>query len=639
MAIRPVVFSRGGADASGGTPSPSRAITWLLGIVALAPAAFLVSQVTHSWVDVPFADDWAISDIVDKYFEKAIDCRLLFAQHNESRKVFPRLIILGLALVGGYRVRWQMGLTMAFAGLISAGLYLLLRRTFPSHPIRRLALYAICNLFLFTPAQWLNWLSGIQFCVFIPPLMLTAALLVNGSGAAGWTKTLCAAAASFVATYSYANGMLLWALACPGEIAGLRAGSRPSRGGVRIQRALYVALAIASIALYAHDYHAPPQSPPMTAVLRDPVGGARFLLAWVGGPLASQGSRHSDEGAILLGILLLVPSIAGFARTCAQGTPIALSCPWLVLCAYSLLTGVATTLGRAGDGIAVARVSRYPSFSIYLPLAGAVLLARSASKPWHRISLAGWLSAVMVFHEQALVDHVAQMRSFGAQLRNARCALRLSSTFLDEGSLAPLHPDLTFLLDRFHALARMRMLAFSPVDPAVLDWAHARHDAQPCGWLDSCVFVRPDAIECTGWAFLFATRQPATNVVLTWEGEEGPVHPFALGFPTGPRPDLARELGRGKSRRCGFRVRTRLPQGLPGRITLRAWTIDPDHGVAYPLRGPRVLRVGRGSKDDSQARLGGGGGAQESALRETDPPRTLTPFQALRLHGNHSQVV
>ncbi|MBN1426621.1 hypothetical protein JXA88_18900 [Candidatus Fermentibacteria bacterium] len=575
----------------------SRTVQAFLILLAFSPALLLMTQVTRYWVDVPYADEWDISLVFDKHFDSGVDWRTLFCQHNESRKPFPRLIILGLGLLSGFDVRWEICVILLCASLISLNLFLMLRQVPERSWHERLFLLTLCNLLLFSPAQWINWLTGIQMVAFIPPLMLTWGLLLNASNARIWPKTAGTCLAAFVGTYSYANGMLLWALLCPLELLGIRRHPNQSRTGLLIlPRLLYAISAASSILFYFHDYHTPPQSPPFSATLEDPVRTLSFLLTWMGGPFSSEGSRHSTSVAMAMGGSILAAFVIGLKSAFRAGSNCRFRLyPWIVLGFYSLMSGMITSAGRVGDGMGVARVSRYVSFSLYLPIAAAVVLWLTRSRRrWAIVACGVWTAALLFFHGEAASDSMKRMKRFSQSLHDGRLALQLHTIYRDEGALEFLYPDHNHVLRRFNALKRRGLLNFSAVDSGLIG-VHAWDMRQPvtsCGFVDWCTQLNPDLVECSGWAYLTPRRASASNVILAWRAAGGEVRPCALFPIRASRPDVAAVFGERTSLISGFHGRARLPPERPSQVIVSGWTVDIEEGIAYELRGRFSVTTG-----------------------------------------------
>ncbi|GAB4292142.1 MAG: hypothetical protein Fur0025_27660 [Oscillatoriaceae cyanobacterium] len=183
-------------------------------------------------VNVPFGDQWDNAAVViNKFSEGTLSFSDLIAQHNESRKFFPRLIFLGLAYLTNWNVRYEMLLIFILACIVSVNIFWLIRHTvqkpgfLPSfrfmainietNPVSLLALAFLANLLIFSPIQYENWLWGIQVVVFIPIVCITTSLVIAYSQLNPISKfTLCGFLATF-STFSYANGLLCWVVLLP----------------------------------------------------------------------------------------------------------------------------------------------------------------------------------------------------------------------------------------------------------------------------------------------------------------------------------------------------------------------------------------------------------------------------------------
>ena len=77
------------------------------------PAAVLGILIVKYWVNVPLLDEWWTPALLFKeYFvDGHLSWHSLLAQHNESRKLFPRLIFLGCARIFGWDTRVPMALS------------------------------------------------------------------------------------------------------------------------------------------------------------------------------------------------------------------------------------------------------------------------------------------------------------------------------------------------------------------------------------------------------------------------------------------------------------------------------------------------------------------------------------------------
>src|SRR5271165_1991895 len=101
-------------------------------IILSAPAIFILVLISKYCVDVPFWDEWdGIGSLVEKIAHGTLTLQDLFAQHNEHRIFFPRLIILPLVLLTHWDTNAVLYASWSLACLSSYSLYRLSRATFP----------------------------------------------------------------------------------------------------------------------------------------------------------------------------------------------------------------------------------------------------------------------------------------------------------------------------------------------------------------------------------------------------------------------------------------------------------------------------------------------------------------------------
>src|SRR5436190_16929988 len=200
---------------------------WILPVLC---AFYLVWR--HS-VALPFWDEWNTpGSQLASWCRGTFTWGELWSQHNESRKLVPRLIYLPLFLLAGWDVRLALALVLTVACLGSVALYNLVRRTIRSAGAGALA-FGLMNLVLFSPRQYENFLYGIQWETFAPGFAVVLAALVNLSGRSLRWKTICNGALAFLSTYTFANGMLVWVLAFPLTSAAAPKAPMGSRANLR----------------------------------------------------------------------------------------------------------------------------------------------------------------------------------------------------------------------------------------------------------------------------------------------------------------------------------------------------------------------------------------------------------------------
>ena len=332
----------------------------LLALVCCLPALLMWHWISANWVQIPTWDEWHTpGSQFASWCAGTLTINELFSLHNESRKFFPRLLYFALAAFGGWDVRKEMRVTFVLVCTLCLLLLLLLRRTsgatLPSSFLTWGLMVSLC----FAPVQVENFLYGIEGEAFFVGTAVVAAALLNLSRVSFRTKVLGNAILAFTATYTFANGMLVWALAWP--LAAIDE-STPRKNRVRWY-VTYAVVGVVSIGCYFVGYHQPSYHPELASVFGRFWELLHYLVLWVGRYFAS------DFGdPLILGIIasLLFAGAVGFAfeaiRRRGDWRPFY---PWLLIGAYACATGAITAVGRLGFGVQQALDTRYAVFSLF----------------------------------------------------------------------------------------------------------------------------------------------------------------------------------------------------------------------------------------------------------------------------------
>jgi len=329
----------------------------------LLPVICAVYVVVKYAVPGPFWDEWETPGAqIASYYRGTLTFAELCGQHNEHRLLFPRLILLPLAILFGWDVRHGTAFTLGLLCLGSAGLYRLLRHSGGTEP-GRAVIFGLINLILFSPRQYETLLVGAQGQTFMPTFALVLALLVNLSGRSLAAKTVANVVLAHISTYSFGNGMLVWLLAWPLETRS--ASNRSQIPGRIFWRALYGICAAISIGSYFISYQHPPLSPAIVSPTAETVAFLRFILIWIGS-LFSVGAPFVIGSAVLLLFLLL----AGAAiRQMLRDRSWRPYYPWLALGLFSLISACLAAVTRLGFSWSMAGDARYAAFSAFLYIA------------------------------------------------------------------------------------------------------------------------------------------------------------------------------------------------------------------------------------------------------------------------------
>lgn len=314
-------------------------------------------------LDMPYYDQWELVPLLEKLYEGTLRPGDLWAQHNEHRLVFPRLLMLVMARLSGWNIYWELATNVVLATLAWAALCITIRRSSdPVHDGDSGPVYMLVTLIIFSVSQWQNWFSGWQLQEFMNLLAVFITL-----GCLTWARNttsgvLIALAAAIVATYSFANGILLWPIG-----ALLIALQQPLRKRSFLREiTLWVMVGVAAVASYLYGYTTPSYHPPLAEALTQPLQCFLYILAYLGQPLGNI-DLHL---AICMGGLGLLVWLVTLFQLMASRVPSTATLPWVGMALYAIGTAAITALGRVDEGLDQALSSRYVTMAnlLWIPL-------------------------------------------------------------------------------------------------------------------------------------------------------------------------------------------------------------------------------------------------------------------------------
>jgi len=313
--------------------------------LAFLPALVLLFLICHYGVASLHWDEWGCeTPLLRTYLDGTLNAKAWLAQCNESRPVLPKVIWLILTVVSGVAdPRWNM-----FAGWIIVCI-----TAWNIHKLGPgIGFTILASALLFSPIQQENWLWGAQMMLFLPALFLTTWLRVVGSPRAILWGTVLAV----LATFSFANGFLLW----PALFAALGLIDRTQRLKASITWAVALAL---SLALYLYNFERVASSPSYSAIFAQPLRAAQYFISFLGNPLASGDlTRATIAGSLLLALFAILPKHR---------------VGWIILAGYALASAGLVTVGRVALGPQQALDSRYGAFAVWIAIAVLALAYES----------------------------------------------------------------------------------------------------------------------------------------------------------------------------------------------------------------------------------------------------------------------
>ena len=191
-------------------------------------------------------DQWELVPVVDKAFQGTLSFADLWAQHNEHRPFFPRIVMVSLAWATGWNTLAEVALNVAIMSLLVPVLWWTTRlwRNQGDGPLPA-ATWPVASLLVFSPAQWQNWMWGWQLMFFLPLASNIAGLSLLCRPRANWGNWAVAVMLGIVGSYSFGASLLYWPVAIvllmvrrddPARwwrVAALGSRRRPGRRGLR----------------------------------------------------------------------------------------------------------------------------------------------------------------------------------------------------------------------------------------------------------------------------------------------------------------------------------------------------------------------------------------------------------------------
>ena len=406
--------------------------------VGMLSAAIGVRQILTSHSLVPFWDEWTEIDAIATAPDHQVPLSWLWSQHNEHRVVFYRLLLLADIHLfhGKHWISFWCILIVQILFLVC--LAWMLNFCGVRGALRRV-IVGLGGFALFSPAQWENFRWAFQISFLLPGffliLALSAILKYHRSVQQlrpQWGYVALSILAAAAATYSCANGILLWPLLV------LFALALVLRFEVIVS---YAGFGILFTALYLRNYVRPStHSSPLDSVLHPPRVG-EYMAEYFGISHILWGVRTPNSFAIFSGALGLIAAMAMFVivlrRQKREPLHFALQC----FAFFAIATAFLTALGRLNLGLEQAFSSRYQTFNLlfWFSTVSLLLLLIDRTHPLLRTLLLAGITAAMLlaFAEFPLALETSRTRTQRAEA----AAMALLSDVPDKDAMAVVYDD------------------------------------------------------------------------------------------------------------------------------------------------------------------------------------------------------
>jgi hypothetical protein len=317
--------------------------------LVLIPPVYIIHLVNHYGIVVPLWDQWGFVPLLEKAYRGTVTFYDLCAQANEHRILFPRLIMLSLALPTRWNILYELYASILIASCTLLCLYFVLRSTIDKYLLPYVT--AVFSWFIFSTSQGINWTWGWQMAIFLNILGTVGAVWAVSYWPGRFGGIIIAIVFSVISSFSFNNGLLTWPV-----VSLLLMLER----GKKKHIALYILAAVLTISFYYSGYTKPIGHPSLLTPAHHPYDYLRYILAYVGAPIGA----GNEKVATIAGLLSIIIFWTGlFYIWRFYKTELRKLLPWFTLGLYSLLSACATGVGRLGLGVDQALVSRYITIS------------------------------------------------------------------------------------------------------------------------------------------------------------------------------------------------------------------------------------------------------------------------------------
>ncbi|NEP79796.1 MAG: hypothetical protein F6K39_17455 [Okeania sp. SIO3B3] len=560
------------------------------------PVLFMGICILKYSVNFPFSDQWPLAVMFEKIYAGSLSFSDLFAQFHESRKFFPRLIFIGLAYLTNWDVRYEMLVIFLLTCVVSLNIYCLNRLTVRASLITQLLVLAISNLLIFSPAQYENWLWGIQIVVYIPIVCLTGCLVIAQKKLGLRTKFIICFCLCTVSTFSYANGMLTWVLVFP-ALAILASGKFEEVFTKNIWIIIGGLLGlVANLVVYFYDYQKPDKHPSFLSAIAHPVKTFHYFLAFLGAPL---GFENLTVATIVGGLVFGFWLFLGWKFFWLVKTDFLLLhrlIGWLIIGIYGIISGAVTAVGRVGFGVGQSLAPRYTAFSLYLMVSLVYLLAifwqlasqKNVQKKLIKYAYYFLVSILIILHFKTTINAVERMSDRRAILLQSKaCLLMINVVPQDECLVTKRSPEP--LRKTANILDKLGFLQPGLVKSKnIQDIAGETKSNLIYGYFDTVNQIDNRTYVANGWAILPERNEVADGVILTYENTEGEDIIFKLINQRMPRPSVREYFDNSVYLDSGWQKSFTVEEIPQGGVKLKAWAFDTETGKAFLLNKTQI---------------------------------------------------
>jgi hypothetical protein len=421
-----------------GFPRVDKLLSYVILAFGLLTVAVGARQILTSHSLVPFWDEWTEIDAIAAAPNHQLPLSWLWSQHNEHRVVFYRLLLLAdIHLFHGKH--WISFWCILAVQLLSLTCLAWMLHFCGVRGTLRRAIVGLGGFALFCPAQWENFRWAFQISFLLPAffLILTLSAVLKYQRSVEqlrpqWVYLALSILAAAAATYSNANGIVLWPLLL------LVAITLVPRVEVI---ACFAGFGAVFIALYLYHYVGPtgPSSP--LRALHHPLSIGAYIAQYFGITHILWGMKISNWFAISSGVIGLFLALAVVVMLLWRQKREPVQIALLGLAFFAIATALLTALGRVSLGLEQSFSSRYQTFNLlfWFSTASLLLLLVDKTSPFLRTVFLAAMGGAMLLAFSTFP--VASGSSRTRTQRAEAASTALLSGVPDKDAMAVLYDD------------------------------------------------------------------------------------------------------------------------------------------------------------------------------------------------------
>ncbi len=411
-------------------------------VLSLIPIVVLIYFVVEYTVNVPHWDQWGLVPLLEKSYSGTLSFGDLWAQHNEHRAFFPKIVMLTLARFSGWNIAYELAANIIVSIGILTVITFHLQTTAKSYDRRIYWTIPIISLIIFSLSQWENWSWGWQLHIFLNIFAVVSGTIFLAHSARKRLYLFISVFMGVVATYSFSNGFLYW----PVGLFVLLFLEHQTKKYKIFTITVWVIIGTILLGLYLYKYKKPEDHPSLLSFVRHPVEYVNYVFAYLGASL----DCYRPKAAIFFGLFGL--AVSGFSililtkRCC---TKFHVLVPYIALSLYSVFSAMLTGVARSGFGLRQALSSRYVTISNLFWICNIVLLCLLANRRHIRfknrlVSIRPIVFLIVIiivfFLTVNSINSVSSLKEHYRIIKPARDEL-LSAQPMDDELLKRLYPD------------------------------------------------------------------------------------------------------------------------------------------------------------------------------------------------------